>query len=82
MINLDKKPNPPFPMIKRKQGKMTNLAKNTIIVGRSAQASTTGLAMWQNGYLNDTTQYTAFTLTPGSGTLTGGTIRVYGYQNS
>jgi hypothetical protein len=30
MINLDKKPNPPFQMIKRKQGKMTNLAKNTI----------------------------------------------------
>ena len=25
--------------------------------------------------------YTSFTLTPGSGTLTGGTIRVYGYRN-
>jgi hypothetical protein len=31
------------------------------------------------GYLNDTTSYTAFTLTPTSGTLTGGTIYVYGY---
>jgi hypothetical protein len=31
------------------------------------------------GYLNDTTSYTAFTLTPVSGTLTGGTIYVYGY---
>jgi len=35
-----------------------------------------------NGYLNNTTQYTAFTISPSSGTLTGGTIRVYGYQNS
>jgi hypothetical protein len=34
------------------------------------------------GFLNDTTSYTAFTLTPAAGTLTGGTIRVYGYQNS
>ena len=33
------------------------------------------------GYLNNATQYTAFTLTPSSGTLTGGTIRVYGYRN-
>lgn len=34
------------------------------------------------GNLNDTTSYTAFTLTPGIGTLTGGTIRIYGYRNS
>ena len=26
--------------------------------------------------------YTGFTITPGSGTLTGGTVRVYGYRNS
>jgi hypothetical protein len=32
--------------------------------------------------LQDATSYTAFTLTAGSGTLTGGTIRVYGYANS
>lgn len=32
-----------------------------------------------NGILADTTSYTAFTLA--GGTLTGGTIRVYGYQN-
>jgi hypothetical protein len=32
--------------------------------------------------LNDTTAYTAFTLTTSSGTITGGTIKVYGYQNS
>ena len=33
------------------------------------------------GYLPNTTSYTAFTLIPASGTLTGGTIRVYGYRN-
>jgi hypothetical protein len=34
------------------------------------------------GFLNDTTSYTAFTITPSTGTITGGTIRVYGYANS
>ena len=34
------------------------------------------------GYLANTTSYTAFTLTCSTGTLTGGTIRVYGYANS
>lgn len=33
------------------------------------------------GFLNNTTSYTAFTLTP-SGTLTGGTVYVYGYGAS
>ena len=33
------------------------------------------------GVLKDTTAYTAFTLTASAGTLTGGTIRVYGYKN-
>ena len=28
------------------------------------------------------TSYTGFTLSPDTGTLTGGTIRVYGYRNS
>jgi hypothetical protein len=33
------------------------------------------------GHLNNTTSYTAFTLTVGGGgTITGGTIRVYGYR--
>ena len=36
----------------------------------------------KSGIQPNTTSYTAFTLFPGSGTLTGGTIRVYGYQNS
>jgi hypothetical protein len=35
------------------------------------------------GYLNNTTSYTDFTLTmAASGTITGGTIRVYGYANN
>lgn len=47
----------------------------------STGAAGSGLAAW--GFLNNTTSYTAFTLTPASGgTLTGGTIRVYGYRNS
>lgn len=35
-----------------------------------------------NGELANTTSYTAFTLTCSTGTLTGGTIRIYGYANS
>jgi len=34
------------------------------------------------GFLDNTTSYTAFTLTPASGTFTGGTIYVYGYAKS
>jgi hypothetical protein len=33
-----------------------------------------------SGYLANTTSYTAFTLTPASGTLTGGNIKIYGYK--
>lgn len=32
------------------------------------------------GLLDNTTSYTAFTITPASGTMTGGTISVYGYR--
>ena len=35
-----------------------------------------------NGFLNNTTSYTAFTFTPSAGTLTGGTIYVYGYKGT
>ena len=35
-----------------------------------------------NGYHGVASSFTDFTVTPSSGTLTGGTIRVYGYQNS
>ena len=59
-----------------------NLAARTSWNMAFASTATNYYAGWQNGFLNDTTQYTAFTLTTGSGTITGGTIRVYGYQNS
>lgn len=60
-----------------------NLAKNTMVRANWGQTSTTGqVQSTLNGYLANTTQYTDFTLTPNTGTLTGGTIRVYGFQNS
>lgn len=61
-----------------------NLAKNTAFAGSYLlpTASSAGTMGNTGGFLNDTTQYTAFTLTPTTGTLTGGTIRVYGYSNS
>jgi hypothetical protein len=44
-------------------------------------AETGGVSGAGGGYLTGTTSYTAFTLTPSSGTMTNGTIRVYGYKN-
>jgi hypothetical protein len=41
----------------------------------------TGNAGHTSGYVNDSTSYTSFTLEASTGTLTGGTIRVYGYRN-
>ena len=43
---------------------------------------TGGYGGFSAGFHNVATSYTAFTLTCSTGTLTGGTIRVYGYQNS
>ena len=59
-----------------------NLAKNTFVSSQHARNNTAAQSVVYTGFLNDTTQYTAFTITPGSGTFTGGTIRVYGYANS
>jgi hypothetical protein len=56
-----------------------NLAKNTHIQYGSSRSDTTSSINLQSGYLANTTQYTAFTLTLTSGTITGGTISVYGY---
>jgi hypothetical protein len=58
------------------------LAKNTKFRGSYASALTTGESLVQGGFLNDTTSYTSFTFTKASGTLTGGTIAVYGYAKS
>jgi len=59
-----------------------NLAKNTSYTTIYSNTRTGGTHIMYGGYLTDTTQYTAFTLTTNSGTITGGTIRVYGYANS
>ena len=58
------------------------LALRTVFAGSLIRATTTGLFIPVGGFLDNATQYTGFTLSPSSGTLTGGTIRVYGYQNS
>jgi hypothetical protein len=54
------------------------LATRTVINGSFVNAIASGSGA---GVLNDATSYTAFTLLAGSGTMTGGTIRVYGYRN-
>ena len=59
-----------------------NLAKNTFIFGMRVVNGTANAGGVHGGFLNNTTQYTDFTLSTGSGTLTGGTIKVYGYANS
>jgi hypothetical protein len=56
-----------------------NLAKITSFRTYTTQG---GAGSSTSGFLNDTTQYTAFTFTPASGTITGGTIYVYGYAKS
>jgi len=59
-----------------------NLAKRTIFQNNSVPASPSLNTLNFNGFLDNATQYTAFTLTASTGTMTGGTVRVYGYQNS
>ena len=59
-----------------------NLAKRTLFEASYIAAISGGDYGRNGGFLDDATAYTAFTLTNGSGTMTGGTVRVYGYQNS
>jgi hypothetical protein len=59
-----------------------NAAKYTHFYSNAAASAGSANTRWAAGYLADTTAYTAFTLTATGGTMTGGTIRVYGYQNS
>ena len=56
--------------------------KRTMMRAQATGSSTTYYRNDTQGFLNDATSYTAFTLTTSTGTVTGGTIRVYGYQNS
>jgi len=55
------------------------LAQNTTFSSSAVRANTAQLAMFNGGWINNTTAYTAFTL---GGTGLSGTIRVYGYANS
>jgi hypothetical protein len=57
------------------------IARRTMVSYQARTSTTAGLVNQQHGFLSDTTSYTAFTLTMASGTMTGGTIRVYGYRN-
>ena len=60
-----------------------NLAKPTILQGIIAFNETTGRGGTVAGFVDNTTQYTDFTLSNAfSATFTGGTVRVYGYANS
>jgi hypothetical protein len=55
-----------------------NLAKATRVIADSTSSETFSGTM--TGYDADTTQYTGFTLIPAAGTLTGGTIQIYGFK--
>jgi hypothetical protein len=54
--------------------------QQTMFRSLNAQNKTDGFSGYCGGYLNDTTSYTSFTLTISSGTMTGGTIYVYGWK--
>jgi len=59
-----------------------NTAKYTAMHFQAMRATTGGRNAVGQGTLRDTTQYTAFTLIASTGNMTGGVIRVYGFQNS
>jgi len=54
----------------------------TTINGSIIDPTTTGRTSHFAGYLANTTSYTDFTITPNGGTITGGTIYVYGYAKA
>lgn len=58
------------------------LAARTTLVSLNPAIDTLGSLYVHGGYQNSATSFTGFTLTTSTGTVTGGTIRVYGYQNS
>ena len=57
-------------------------AKTTSISNAYMDNSTAGGGGNQNGFHNSATSFTAFTLIAGAGTMTGGTIAVYGYKGT
>ena len=55
---------------------------DTWVVGQSVFLDTaSGVVRHYGGFLNNTTSYTDFSIIPGTGTMTGGTIYVYGYRD-
>jgi hypothetical protein len=56
-----------------------NLAKITGVDIVGIETYSTGISLMRRGYVDNTTQYTALTLTTSGGTITGGTVYVYGY---
>jgi hypothetical protein len=59
-----------------------NLTKQTLLSGSYLGVGTATSANFSGGMLNNSTAYTGFTIIASTGTLTGGTIRVYGIANS
>jgi hypothetical protein len=59
-----------------------NLAKYTFAAFAGSRLNSNNYVMSSFYEIVNNTQFTAFTLTLNQGTLTGGTIRVYGYANS
>ncbi len=57
------------------------LTKNTLMSSPHVQFAG-GVGGTNQGVLIDTTSYTSFTVTTAGGTLTGGTITVYGYRKA
>jgi hypothetical protein len=57
-------------------------AKPTLVFGTKVDSSTAGASGAMNGFLNNTTSYTAFTIAVDAGAMTGGTIAVYGYTKA
>ena len=53
----------------------------TVAIYNNCTATTSGSSYALNGFLNNTTSYTDFTLTTSTGTVTGGTIYVYGFRD-
>jgi hypothetical protein len=58
------------------------LAENTFAAFTGSRFNSNGYPVGSFYELLNTTSYTAFTITMNQGTLTGGTIRIYGYANS
>jgi hypothetical protein len=56
------------------------LAKRTIVSATLAPHADNLSYGWTNGVVPNNTQYTSFNILPSSGTMTGGTIRIYGFN--